>query len=357
MTDEIVDRLKALPPPAGDVPGRYELVRRRVVRRRRVRALVAGVGAVALLSVGVPLALARPAPAPLPVASPSPTPAVASSTCPAKYLGSAMSPWWVPAKPVGFDGRSRLVPPQAPTRAVMCWYRSNDPRGLSGKRELTAGLAQLATDLTWLPYEFHGQKILCGLVGSPYVDDYLIALSYPGGGTIWVSTQQDPNDCTGTSNGQYLSASNSGPQFAASYAAGSWVPAPPPPGVDTTDPCSTLPQGGRRGQETVMVPPTPVSVLVCNGRTESWDVTEGLGPLVAALNAASTHVGNEFCPGGAPHTRFYDLVFRYAVGPDVDVFVFAGCAPGIGNGSLSADATAGVVNEIDTLTAGPPSSR
>jgi hypothetical protein len=67
--------------------------------------------------------------------------------CPAKYVRQAP---WVPARPAGVDGRSRLVPRKTPSSALIYAYAgSNTARrqagwALSGRRSLSGGLARLA---------------------------------------------------------------------------------------------------------------------------------------------------------------------------------------------------------------------
>ena len=110
-----------------------------------------------------------------------PVPAVRLS-CPASYAHQAP---WVPTKPVGIDGRSRLVPQITPSSALLCAYRgSNTARqqagwALSGRRSLAGGLASLVGQLTWKPHSPR-QPIACTAVGGPQTN-YLIGLAYPGG--------------------------------------------------------------------------------------------------------------------------------------------------------------------------------
>src|SRR6266702_850864 len=103
-------------------------------------------------------------------------------SCPASYAGQAP---WVPARPAGVDGRSRLVPQRAPSSALVCAYAGSNTAkrqagwALSGRRSLAGGLAGLAGQLTWQPRR-PAQQIFCTLVGGPQTN-YLIGLTYPGG--------------------------------------------------------------------------------------------------------------------------------------------------------------------------------
>jgi len=103
-------------------------------------------------------------------------------SCPASYAHQAP---WVPAKPAGIDGRSRLVPQITPSSALLCAYRGSNTAkqqagwALSGRRSLAGGLASLAGQLTWKPRSPR-QPIACTAVGGPQTN-YLIGLAYPGG--------------------------------------------------------------------------------------------------------------------------------------------------------------------------------
>lgn len=133
-------------------------------------------------------------------------------SCPASYAHQAP---WVPAKPAGIDGRSRLVPQITPSSALLCAYRGSNTAkqqagwALSGRRSLADGLASLAGQLTWKPHSPR-QPIACTAVGGPQTN-YLIGLAYPGGARIWVAATDEPNECVGASNGEFTSSGIIGP--------------------------------------------------------------------------------------------------------------------------------------------------
>ncbi len=365
MTDDLVDRLRALPPRQPEQPeqsDRFEQVRSRVRRRRRARAGVAGLGVLGVLLVAVPVSLAaRTTPAPR--VPPVPVPPVATAAVPVacpKVFGGHVP--WVPARPVGVDTKGQLVPSQAPAIAVVCWYRQDaaGSRSLTGQRRLTSGLDQLAAELSWLPRKFPGQDHPCTLVGSLFKDNYLMGLSYPGGGTVWVSTQREPNDCLDTSNGSYTTQVNLGRQVGASYEAGGWVEVPDRFAQDPNpDPCATS-ASGRRGEETALVPAQPVSVIVCEqgskiGSTyRSWAVPSGFEPLVAALDALPIKPSSWSCNSWVSGTRsaMYELKFHYATGPDAFVRIMPGCRPGVDNYVVASDDASTVVPLVQQLIAG-----
>jgi hypothetical protein len=348
MSEDIVQRLRALPPEMAGPGDRFDRVRVRAVRRRR-RLAVAAVAAVTVVAaIGVPLGLAlagggsdRPH-----------RPAVPTLSCPRTFGPQP----WVPQRPTGVDGRSRLVPQQPPQQALVCTSggRTTFPtrKGSGGRippggRVLSGGLDRLAGDLTWLPGKLP-RVADCRVLGrSTY---YLLGLTYPDG-VVWVATAED--SCTGTFNGEFTSQRRIGMQVAASYAVGAWVPDPLPrptgPGACPDE------QSGRLGQETAMVPPDPVSVQICKfnrGARDSFDTrtsTGGYRDLVDALNALPTRPSTGVCDGGPPELDSYQLIFRYATGPSVRVGVQPRCSPPIVNGSLQAGDAGSVLPKITRI--------
>ncbi len=253
-------------------------------------------------------------------------------SCPAKYRGVAP---WVPARPVGIGGRSRLAPLRTPVSAVVCGYvpdlRYKNLAGhlvghvLTRQRQLTGGLAALAGDLAWLPRVLPGQPIPCLTVLGPQ-SNYLIGLAYRGGGRIWVSTTADLTGCVLTSNGDFTTFANASAEAAKAVRTGRW---PEPPQVS----CGS---GGRLGQETVMVPAGPTSLTICAGRM-ARTLTSGYQRLVAALNALPARTSTRECSSRPPfHGQNYRLEFAYPQGPAVQVRVSAYCYPAIDNLSLQA---------------------
>jgi hypothetical protein len=271
---------------------------------------------------------------------------VPSLSCPAKYH---IPPPWVPDRPTGVDGRSRLVPLRTPASAVVCGY---DPdlkfknladhlagRTLTGQRRLTGGLGVLAGDLAWQPRLLHGQQILCALVLGPQYN-YLIGLTYPGDGRIWVSTTSDPSGCVMSSNGEFTSWGNASAEAAKALRTGRW------PGPPREVSCGF---GGRLGQETVMVPAGSTSLTICAGRVVRT-FTSGYQRLVNALNALPTHLSTRGCSSRPPyHGQNYELEFAYPRGPGVQVRISAYCFPEIDNLSLQANSARTILPLISWL--------
>lgn len=281
-----------------------------------------------------------------------PPAAVAPLACPETSRQSGPTPW-VPTLPSGSDGSSRLVPDVTPTYAVVCAYLNTTD--LSGNVALTGDLSGIPADLTWMPRQLTASRPCTADLRATDNDNYLLGLTYPDG-TLWVGVPG--NHCTGSTNGRFVSTANLRAQTAASYAAGTWQP-PPTPVRPTTDkdPCWDT-DAGRLGQEAAMVPGAPTSVQICKGtevgnKSEYSTVTlaSGFDELVNALNAPATKSSTNGCQGVGNQSVAYQLIFRYAVGPSVYVWVDPHCDPSINNTSLQAVDSTAVVPVIEQLLA------
>jgi hypothetical protein len=201
-------------------------------RRRRGRwyvpfAAAVAVAAVVLGSVSVGRLLADHQSKP--VLFSSGTGQAARLSCPARYAKQAP---WVPAKPAGVDGRSRLVPQQTPRSALICAYAGSNTAKqkagwpLSGRRSLSGGLAGLAQQLSRQPRQVLGPRDICFLMGGAQTN-YLIGLTYPGGATMWVAATVEPNECVASSNGEFTSSGLIGPAVTRAFTSGRWPARPP----------------------------------------------------------------------------------------------------------------------------------
>jgi hypothetical protein len=263
-------------------------------------------------------------------------------SCPASYAHQAP---WVPDKPAGVDGRSRLVPQDTPSSALICAYRgSNTARqqagwALSGRRSLAGGLASLASQLTWQPRRSH-QLIACTAVGGPQTN-YLIGLAYPGGARIWVAATDEPNECVSASNGEFTSSGVIGPAVSTAFASGRW-PARAPVS------CNRSYQDiGRLGQDTAMVPAGSTSVTICAPHART--VTTSYQALVSALNRLPTRPSTLDCSGTPGPSGAYQIFFSYPEGPPVLVSILIGCHPPIDNGDLQASSASSVMPVVRQL--------
>lgn len=265
-------------------------------------------------------------------------------SCPAKYAKQAP---WVPVKPAGVDGRSRLVPQQTPRSALICAYAgSNNARqqagwALSGRRSLAGNLAGLAGQLSWQARRLPGQQIACTLIGGPQTN-YLIGLRYPGGGTMWVAATAEPNQCVDASNGEFTSSGTIGPDVSKAFASGRW-PAPRPVSCN-----GTFQDIGRLDQDTAMVPAGSTSLTICAPKAHRT-ITSGYQALVRALDRLPTRVSTRSCSGSPGPGSYYQLLFSYPEGPAVSVSIAVGCHPEIDNLDLQSASASSVMPLVRQL--------
>lgn len=280
----------------------------------------------------------------VPVASSQPAGRGAAPSCPARYAKQAP---WVPAKPTGVDGRSRLVPTKTPSSALICAYAgSNEAKqqagwALSGRRPLTGNLAGLAAQLSWQPRRLSGQRIACTLMGGPQTN-YLIGLRYPGGGMMWVAATAEPNECVAASNGEFTSTGTIGPAVSKAFASGRW---PARPAVSCNKPFQDI---GRLGEDKAMVPAGPTSLTICAPKARTT-TTSGYQALVRALNRLPARPSTRSCSGSPGPESFYQLFFSYAAGPPVSVNIAVGCQPEIDNLELQSASASSVLPVIQQL--------
>lgn len=315
--------------------------RTRLTHRWR-RPLVAAAAAAAVATIALATAWASGLTGP--VQNSPVTSSTAPLACPVKHAGGTL---WVPAKPTGFDGRSRLAPQQVPASVVICAYSGNSrgPQrgwGLSGRRILSGGLAQVAGLLAWQPRFATKQPLGC-VSPSGKQTDYLVGLAYGDGTKLWVTAQRKPSFCAGSSNGQFHSVNDLGPVVARAFASGQW-PAQSPPS------CSPTYLAGRLGQSATMVPAGADSVLICVGNNTHAATTK-IQALVSALNSLPTRAatGVMDCGNGPPPGGSYYLNFIYPQGPPATVTVLPPCRPAIssyGLQSASAKTVLPIIRQI-----------
>jgi len=136
----------------------------------------------------------------------------------------------VPALPVGFDLRDRLVPDETPIAAVVCRYapdgftsgdRQPSPNPLATAVRLTGGLSDLPVMARPAVPRPAGEAWGCTARGGPEAP-YLVGLDYTGGRRVWLSSYYDPNSCSGTWNGTFTNRLYLGHTVNRSYEAGRW---------------------------------------------------------------------------------------------------------------------------------------
>jgi hypothetical protein len=260
--------------------------------------------------------------------------------CPDTFDLTSETPW-VPHPPTT-ETLDRLAPDADPVEAVVCRYT---PEGQAEQSvDLTGGLDRIRHDLL-LPVKLPGESRPCTLIGGRNVP-HLLYLRYADG-DLWVSGVQEPNSCTDTGNGEFVSSVYLGQRLAASYDQGAWVSPPQPDG------CSS-PDSGRLGQEQTMVPGGWESLLVCR-KTEQPEPREvsadDAARIADLLNSAPAEADSSTCSG--PSDAGYDLLFGYPDGPPVHLWWMRGCEPSLHNGSLQATPSAAQSDELEALLAAP----
>jgi hypothetical protein len=227
------------------------------------------------------------------------------------------------------------------------WPLSSQPRALTG------GLDRLAQDLFWLP-PADAQPQACTAMGGPQTS-YLVGVRYRNG-SLWVAAADEPNHCAGASNGRFTSQADLGGALTLAHRSGAW------PGMEATaqkTPACWRGAPGRRGQERVLVPDTPVAVLICREPTNAGNpfvrtrVREQrvLSDLQRRLNAYPTRASGHSCSQADPDRDplGYRLVFEYAEGPPLALRYIAGCRPMLDNGGLEADGDETLASGFDDI--------
>ncbi|WP_344317418.1 hypothetical protein [Acrocarpospora pleiomorpha] len=277
--------------------------------------------AVALCSVAV-----------LSSASVSESPTVRSA-CPQEYGGGGAG-GWVPAA-ADIDGADDVLVPGQPVSATICAYPGTNMKmgreRLAGSRVVTDDVLPMARDLSYLPVT-GVDSWSCTQMGGKMIN-YLIRFDYPGGEALWVGSAEEVNSCVVTTNGTVSSRSYVGKAITAAHRTGKWKVEPP------EDPC--LGEGGRRGQDQLMVPEAPVSVLVCRRALgDRRHARAQHGPqearsLAAALNSLDHWATDGTCRGGSGVSL--RLMFGYSEGPRASVHITERCDPPVSSPELQAN--------------------
>ena len=249
----------------------------------------------------------------------APSPTVATD-CPDRFPAPDGVPW-VPAPPTT-ETPGRLVPDADPVEALVCRYGESGT--LDGEVLLDGGLDRIRTDLL-VPARVEGAEQACTLIGGGVVP-HLVRLRYADG-ELWLSAVQEPNRCSASGNGAFVSSAHLGDRLAQAYDTGTW------PEQDR-DPCAAG-ATGRAGQEEALAPAGWTSLVVCADDGSRREVApDRAAQVVSLLGQLETRPGTNACQGTS--TSSDRLVLAYAEGPPVVLRWTPGCEPSLGNGSLSA---------------------
>ena len=283
-------------------------------------------------------------------AGPSAGPATQDGACPAMF--PAVDGPWVPELPTA-ETVERLVPDADPVLAHVCRYtaRQNSgdpvPLALAGQADVSAGLGAVRGDLH-LPALLTGAGRACTEIGGELVP-HLVRFDYADG-SVWVSAAQEPNSCTDSGNGAFLTGVHLGDSVAQAFDTGRWPAAPAP------ERCSAG-TGGRAGQEQQLVPDGWTSMTLCQPGLDGLGPPPRLLDAAAATQVAALLEDARLFPGsggcsGETSTRF-ELLVGYPEGNAVEVDVRIGCDPALRNGSLDAVLDAADQAALAELLRGP----
>lgn len=243
-------------------------------------------------------------------------------------------PGWVPSGPVGFDGSDRMVPSEAPAKAVLCRYKDKQngeivPSGardsLDGRVILTGDLKPMADELTWTPRPPAGMigPQACTAMGGP-MRAYLLGLSYSDGRIVWVHGVHEPNGCTIGTNGRFVADVDLGSRLADAYQAKSWRPLLAANQAPSCADGGWRPFRGRLGDDAQLVPDGAQDITVCTSQGATRLTEQQARPVLDALRAVATetHPGSHSC---ADHQEERRLLVRYPHGPGVSLLVNPAC--------------------------------
>ena len=192
--------------------------------RIRRAVLAIGSGAFAILAAGCgSTASTHGAGGSNPSAMP---PSPVNLDCPARLAGAARTATglsgqrlWEPAPPTGVDTGGKLTPADPPAAVVVCAYQGGEPAD-AARTELRGDLGRVTADLSQAGQESSTSHACLTYLASSDFQNFLIGLSFPGGGAVWVAAYG--NHCAGSSNGDVVSRRNLRADAQAAFRAGYW---------------------------------------------------------------------------------------------------------------------------------------
>lgn len=324
------------------------MVRRRPEAGPLIAAAVTAVAAVVLSSCGTtrapggsttsaPTTLAAPTTGPLRTVTDQPRAADGGLDCPAT-LASAEG-MTVPQRPQGVDGNARLLPDREPESLVVCRYPVVElmaptpltPPFALGSRTLAAEKDRRAVVdlLTWAPRGDGSPRACTQMAGDETA--YLVGARYADA-IVWVAAKADPNSCSSSTNGDFLSRAPVGVALERRFG-----PRP------VTEPAAQGCAGwswGRLGDDRSIAPEGDPVVTVCrtakDGSQHPTTLTAAQSrEVVAALRALPTRPTTGACQGdGGSTDHDFRLLLTYAAGPAVTVAVSPRCTPAVLAGGL-----------------------
>ncbi|GAB3081681.1 hypothetical protein GCM10027053_53110 [Intrasporangium mesophilum] len=327
---------------------------------RSALGAVAGITAIVLAgcgsaqSPGIGSTTAPVTSAPVRAVSDQPTAPDGALDCPA----SLTSPegMTVPEKPQGnVDGNARLLPDRAATSMVVCAYPVMDiaatqpltpPFELTQRTVASPEQRRYLTDLlAWAP-RWNGQPQVCTMMAGNETA-YLVGSRYTDA-IVWVAAKDDPNACSHSTNGDFVSGEALGVTIRAIVGG---EPAQTPP-----DPCfGSL--TGRLGDDQSLAPEGDPKVTVCRVAADSTYHATRLDAdqskqVVAELRGLKSEPTGHTCDGsGKVSSSRFTLLLNYDAGPQVRIQVDPECAPQVLGNGLQADDASSLVRLVEQWSA------
>jgi hypothetical protein len=205
--------------------------------------------------------------------------------------------------------------------------------------------------LSWAPRGDGRPKACTAMGGDETV--YLVGATYDSA-IVWVAARADPNRCSDSTNGDFLSRAPLGVTLGATYSRQPVAPAPAPGS------CSGY-SSGRLGDDRTVAPDGDPEVTVCRNTAAGAPAETALTSqqsrrVVAALRGLAVRTTSGTCVAGddRDHSRDFRLVLRYPAGPDVVVNVSPDCDPQLMGGGLESVEAAAVVDLVEQWSAPIP---
>lgn len=179
---------------------------------------------------------------------------------------------------------------------------------------------------------------------------YLVGATYAAA-IVWVATRADPNRCSDSTNGDFLSRAPLGVTLGATY---SRQPVEPAPAAGACLGYSY----GRLGDDRMVAPDGDPEVTVCRNTATGAPAATALTSeqsrrVVSALRGLAVRATSGTCTAGddREHSRDFRLVLRYPAGPDVVVNVSPTCDPQLMGGGLESEDATTVLDLVEQWSA------
>ncbi|HKX69023.1 MAG TPA: hypothetical protein VJN29_17545 [Intrasporangium sp.] len=258
----------------------------------------------------------------------------------------------VPEPPQGVDGNARLLPDRQPESLVVCSYPVLDlehgslssPFRLETRTVLSPGeRSEMVELLTWAPLDNLRSKACTAMGGDETV--HLIGSRSPDA-IVWVAAKADPNGCSNSTNGDFVSSAALGSRLGAVFG-----------DQNGRDPALTGACAGwgfgRLGDHLSIAPEGDPRVTVCRNRADGTQQALQLSAersreVVAALRSLTARVSDSGCSStGDDYSQQFRLVLDYAEGPAVWVNVSPACTPQAYSSGLAAEDAGSVIDLVE----------